>query len=111
MKTKFALIFGILLNGYKFVNPTPQLNLPPLPPASSARPDVIHNSFPERDRENSDKNVEANNYDQDRSNRYGPPYFDNEDDEENDDIGRRPRYRINDDRNDRVYYISLIFNE
>lgn len=59
-----------------------QLDLPALPPASSAKPEVLINSYTSEKFENLDKKSDTNNlrYDRDRSSRFGPPY-DSEDDE------------------------------
>lgn len=74
--------------------PKPQLDLPPLPPSSSTappvpppeQPTVLPNSYAG---EPDEEPRSSRDYDSDRSQRYGPPY-------ENDDAYYRDRDRYND---------------
>lgn len=70
--------------------PDPQLDLPPIPPASSVRPEIKINSYTGGDGET--KKSDTNYYQTDeRSQRFGPPY--------DDDVNYRDRARQNYERN------------
>lgn len=63
----------------------PQLDLPPVNINNKAKPEIYHNSYTvkienEDDEEPSRKQSDATNYDRDRSMRYGPPYYNEDND-------------------------------
>lgn len=73
------------------INSDPQLDLPPINIKARAKPEIYHNSYTvkvdtnddddevgEVKGRNSNKQPDASDYDRDRSLRYGPPYYNNE---------------------------------
>lgn len=73
------------------INCDPQLDLPPINIKPKARPEIYHNSYTAKsdshenrddkdhnDDVNGNRKPDASDYDRDRSLRYGPPYFNND---------------------------------
>ncbi|XP_053696511.1 angiotensin-converting enzyme [Sabethes cyaneus] len=77
----------------------PQLRLPALnsQPEANVRP----NSYTDEVDDMEDSAKRSNNYDQSRSERFGPPYGNDDEDGDDDDDNNYPQSRSNDDRLDR----------
>lgn len=98
-----VILIVITLNSYGFSceptpQPKPQLDLPPLPPASSAKPQLMLGSYAEGRDHSPQQQQDYSRYDNDRSNRFGPPYSGrsgNDDDsgERNERVRERERER------------------
>jgi hypothetical protein len=55
------------------IDASPQLDLPPLPPPSSARPEILLNSYTDKKLNNNDKESDStfSQFDRNRSERFG----------------------------------------
>ena len=93
----------ILLNLSVEKNVFCQLDLPDLPPPTSAKPEVIINSYTNEKIDKLDIKSDTNNlrYDGDRSQRFGPPYDSNDDEYP---VNRGDRNRIYARNNGDEYY-------
>lgn len=96
----------VVISKHASAEAEPQLNLPPFGQVGpTGRPQVLPNSYSgptSAGQQNGDPRKEGDNFDQSRSQRFGPPYDDGDDEEEN-----YPQGRSNDDRQDRQNKVSL----
>ncbi|XP_065079551.1 angiotensin-converting enzyme [Ochlerotatus camptorhynchus] len=95
-----AVLCVVVISKHVSAEAEPQLNLPPFGQVGpTSRPQVLPNSYTGptgAGLQNGDPRKEGDNFDQSRSQRFGPPYDDGDVDEEN-----YPQGRNNDDRQDR----------